>query len=354
MTIRLSLGHIDVYDDRTASFAHQLGLSGVQLHTPTLLPGEQGYWSLEELRSLRERCDADGLRIDGLENVPVAHIWKIHRGLPGRDEQIENYCTTLRNMAAVGIDLLGYNFLPTFVWRTDMATPGRGGALVTGFDLADAGAGNALASYRLSSPEPLTEPISAEQMWANHQYFLDAVLPVAEEVGVRLALHPDDPPVDVPLGGAARIFTTPAALFKAREQAGRSAAWGLDFCLGTVSEMGGQAAVDEVIDTLGAEGAIFYVHFRDVQGTVPSFRECFLGEGNCDPAHVIMRLNEVGFDGFLIDDHVPAMVGDPDTWIDISSDAYCSRGRAHAIGYLQGVLNTLSSVEYAASRRRGS
>ncbi|WP_214323049.1 mannonate dehydratase [Nonomuraea sediminis] len=341
MTIRLSLGHIDVYDERTAAFAHQLGLSGVQFHTPNLLPGEDGYWSLAELKALRQRCDADGLRIDGLENVPYSHIWKIHRGLPGRDEQIENYCRTLRNMAAVGIDLLGYNFLPTYVWRTGMAEPGRGGALVTAFDLDAAATGNALASYRLSPAEPLTEPISADQMWANHQYFLDAVLPVAEEVGVRLALHPDDPPVDVPLGGAARIFTTPASLVAARAQARNSSAWGLDFCLGTVSEMGGEEAVNEVIDTLGSAGAIFYVHFRDVQGTVPSFRECFLGEGNYSPARVIRRLNDVGFDGFLIDDHVPAMIGDPDTWMDISSEAYCSRGRAHAIGYLQGVLNGL-------------
>ena len=178
-------------------------------------------------------------------------------------------------------------------------------------------------------------------MWANHQYFLDAVLPVAEEAGVRLALHPDDPPVDVPLGGAARIFTTPASLVAARRQAGESPAWGLNFCLGTVSEMGGEAAVNEVIDTLGPVGAICYVHFRDVQGTVPSFRECFLGEGNYNPSRVIRRLADSGFDGFLIDDHVPAIVGDPDTWHDITSEAYCSRGRAHAIGYLQGVLNGL-------------
>jgi mannonate dehydratase len=341
MTLRLSLGHIDVYDDRTATFAHQLGLTGVQLHTPNLLPGEAGYWSLEELRALRERCDADGLRIDGLENVPLAHFWKVQRGLPGRDEQIENYRTTIRNMGAVGIDMLGYNWLPTFVWRTDMDVSGRGGAKVTSFDLAGIGAGNALASYRLSPTELLSEPITADQMWANHQYFLDAVLPVAEEAGVRLALHPDDPPVDEPLGGAARIFNSPASLAAAREQAKGSPAWGLDFCLGTVSEMGGEDAVNEVIDTLGPLGAIFYVHFRDVQGTVPSFRECFLGEGNYNPARVIRRLHDVGFDGFIIDDHVPAMVGDPDTWLDISSGAYCSRGRAHAIGYLQGVLNAL-------------
>jgi len=100
MTIRVSLGHIDEYDDRVAAFAHQLGLPSVQFHTPNLLPGERGFWSLEELRALRERCDADGLAIEGLENVPLAHFWKVQRGLAGRDEQIENYQKTVRNMAA--------------------------------------------------------------------------------------------------------------------------------------------------------------------------------------------------------------------------------------------------------------
>jgi mannonate dehydratase len=339
--MRLSLGHVDEYDARVAAFAQQLGLHSVQFHTPTALSGAEGYYSLAELRALRQRCDADGLAIDGLENIPVANFWKIQRGVPGRDEQIENYQRTLRNIAAVGIDLLGYNWLPTFVWRTSMAAAGRGGALVTEFDLAAASAGNALASHRLVAADPLTEPLDAATMWANHRYFLDAVLPVAEEVGVRLALHPDDPPVDAPLGGAARIFTTPASLCEARRQAGDSPAWGLNFCLGTVSEMGGAAAVDEVIDTLGAAGAIFSVHFRDVQGTVPHFKECFLGEGNYRPAHVLRRLHEVGYTGFVIDDHVPAMVGDT-IWLDTSPEAYCSRGRAHAIGYLQGILEALA------------
>jgi mannonate dehydratase len=219
-----------------------------------------------------------------------------------------------------------------------MAARGRGGALVTAFDLAGAGSGNALAAYRLAPAEPLSEPIPADRMWANHRYFLDAVLPVAEDVGVRLALHPDDPPVDAALGGAARIFTTPASLVAARRQANGSPAWGVDLCLGSVSEMDGEAAVNEVIDTLGPAGAIFYVHFRDVQGTVPAFRECFLGEGNYHPGRVLRRLHDAGFDGFVIDDHVPAVTGDRDTWIDISSEAYCSRGRAHALGYLQGLL----------------
>jgi len=105
--------------------------------------------------------------------------------------------------------------------------------------------------------------------------------------------------------------------------------------------MNGEQSVNEVIDLLAPLGRIFYVHFRDVRGTVPSFAECFLGEGNIRPARVLKRLHDRGFDGFIIDDHVPAMIGDVDTWGDTSSAAYCSRGRAHAIGYLQGAIEAL-------------
>jgi mannonate dehydratase len=340
MAMRISLGHIDEYDDRTATFARQLGLGSVQLHDPSNLAGTDGYWGEAELVALRERCERDGLRLEGLENVPAAHFWRIQRGLPGRDEQIDNYRRTITNMGRAGIPVLGYNFITTYVWRTELRAAGRGGAAVTAFDLADAAAGNALASYKLTPDEPVTEPIDAATMWANHRYFLDAVLPVAEQAGVRLALHPDDPPVDVPLGGAARVFVSPDALVEADRQAQGSPAWGLNLCVGTVSEMGGEAAVTEVIDRLGGD-RICCVHFRDVRGTVPRFAECFLGEGNISPARVVRRLHDAGFTGFLIDDHVPAIVGDRDTWADTSSEAYVSRGRAHAIGYLQGVFDTL-------------
>jgi mannonate dehydratase len=159
--------------------------------------------------------------------------------------------------------------------------------------------------------------------------------------GVTLAVHPDDPPVDAALGGAERILIDPESLQHAYELSGRSRAWGLDFCLGTVSEMGGETAVNRVIDLLGSEGAIAYVHFRDVVGTVPSFREGFLGEGNLNPARVMRRLNDCGFSGFVIDDHVPSLVGDPSGDAVATTEMYCSRGRAHAIGYLQGLMNGL-------------
>lgn len=338
MAIRIALGHIDQWDEATASFASQLGIRSVQFHTPSNLSGTDGFWNLTELRDLRDSCDAAGLVIEGLENVPYQHFDKVQRGEIGRDEQIDNYCRTIRNMAAAGIMLLGYHFMPTYVWRTAMGASGRGGARITSFDLEEVGRGNALAAYKLTPARLVAEPISAAQMWENHQYFLDAVLPVAEHEGVRLALHPDDPPVREALGGAARIFNSPGALAEAYRQAGGSPAWGLNLCLGTVSEMSGEDGINEVIDFFGPRGAICYVHFRDVRGTVPRFAECFLGEGNFEPARVIRRLDEAGFDSFLIDDHVPAMIGDVDTWGETSSQAYCSRGRAHAIGYLQGVL----------------
>src|SRR5690606_2117497 len=142
-------------------------------------------------------------------------------------------------------------------------------------------------------------------------------------------------------GGIARILSSPEGLERAYELSGDSPSWGLTLCLGTVSEMDGERSVNRVIDFFGPKGRIFYIHFRDVQGTVPKFAECFLGEGNYDPVAVVRRLLSVGFDGFIIDDHVPAMIGDPDTWIDTSSAAYCSRGRAHAIGYLQGLLGAV-------------
>ncbi|SDT46814.1 mannonate dehydratase [Jiangella sp. DSM 45060] len=341
MALRLALGHIDEFDDSVAIFAQQLGLTGVQFHTPANLPGTPGYWTVDELAALVRHCDSYGLVVEGLENVPLWHWDKVLFGLPGRDEQLENYQRTVRNLAAVGIGVLGHHFMPGYVWRTDLRAAGRGGALVTAFDLARVPAtGNALAAYKLA-PAGVDATISPDQVWANYQVFLESVLPVAEEVGVRLALHPDDPPVDEPLGGIARVFTSPDGLKRAYELSGGSSAWGLNLCLGTVSEMDGERSVNEVIDFFGPLGRIAYVHFRDVQGTVPAFTECFLGEGNYHPAQVIRRLADNGFDGFVIDDHVPAMIGDPDTWADTSPEAYNSRARAHAIGYLQGILHTL-------------
>jgi mannonate dehydratase len=169
--------------------------------------------------------------------------------------------------------------------------------------------------------------LTDEAIWDNFRYFLEGVLPTAEEAGVRLALHPDDPPVPM-LGGIARAFRSVEALKRAVEVAD-SSAFGLDLCLGTISEMGGEVAVLEAINAFGPLDKIVYVHFRDVQGSVPRFQEAFLGEGNFNPLRVMRALKRVGYSGFILDDHVPRMTGDSE---------YAHRGRAHAIGYLQALL----------------
>ncbi len=245
-------------------------------------------------------------------------------------------------MGRAGIPILGYHFMPNSVWRTSRTTPGRGGAHVTSFDLAlvgQTGATEQRAFVQNASPaidEMWTEiderAVSAEQMWENYAYFMKAVLPVAEQSGVTLALHPDDPPVPI-LGGVARIFISVENFKRAYEIANGSPAWALDLCLGCCSEMpGGAANVREMIEFFGPKGRIAYVHFRDVQGTVPQFAECFIGEGNFNAAETMRLLKRSGFTGFLLDDHVPHMVDDT---------PYGHRGRAHAIGYMQGLLAAL-------------
>lgn len=321
------VGQLQVLDEETAAFARQLGVRAVQLNTPSL-DGSLGYWSEESILELRRRCEGQGLELVALENVPQGFLSDIKLGGPRRDEQLEAYCETVRNVGRAGVAYLGFNFIVTGVWRTSLHTVGRGGALVSAFDLARVAEGNAVGG-----PQGRTEgedpAIGEDELWRNFATFLETVLPVAESAGVRLALHPDDPPVPS-IGPTARLFYCVANLRRALEMAGGSPAFGFDLCLGTVSEMeGGANAVREAIETLGPSGAICYVHFRQVKGTVPSFEECFLGEGNYSPREVIELLAENGFDGYLLDDHVPHMVGDSD---------WGHRARAHAIGYMQGLL----------------
>lgn len=324
MAIRFALGQLQELDDETAALALQLGLQSIQFNTPRL-PEEGGSWQTADLVALRQRCEAAGLTLEALENVPRHFLDKVILGLPGWEEQLEKYCQTIEHVGAAGISTLGYNFMGLGVWRTSMESPGRGGAWVSSFDVDQVGNGN---HARRASPAPSIRR-DAEEMWSNYGRFLEAVLPVAERAGVRLALHPDDPPIEE-INGIARIFTSPANLKRAYELSSGSAAWGLDLCLGTTSSMrGGAQAVEEAIDYFGPRGRIFYVHFRDVQGTVPRFQECFLGEGNYQPLRVMQRLIANGFDGFILDDHVPHLAGDT---------PYGHRARSHALGFLQATL----------------
>jgi len=336
--MRVAVGQFSDLTDEKLRFAAQIGVKGVQLNTPNL-PGET-HWEEPVLRALVQKAQAHGLTLEAIENVPIHFYDKAMLGLPGRDEQIAHYQTTLRNVGRAGIPILGFHFMPNSVWRTDRMSPGRGGAGCTKFDMAEVDQAAAAGDPRrfvaktderreaLAVRERNAE-VSEAQMWKNYEYFIKAVLPVAEEAGVKMALHPDDPPVPM-LGGVARNFRNPDCFKRAYALNPTSPAWGLDLCLGCCSEMPGKADnVREMIEFFGPRGRIFYVHFRDVQGEVPNFQECFIGEGNYDPAEVMMLLRKVGFNGFFLDDHVPHMDDDTD---------WNHRGRAHAIGYMQGLM----------------
>lgn len=317
--MRAAVGQIRELTDEMLLFAKQFGVDDIQMNTPAL-PGET-HWQYMDLLQLRTRAEDAGLRLIALENVPISFYDKAMLGLPGRDEQIEAMATTIQNMGRAGIPILGYHWMPNGVWRTSRTTRGRAGARVTSFDMA------------LVEDAPLTHGrvYTAEEMWDNYAYYLAALLPVAEAAGVKLALHPDDPPVPS-LGGIARIFSNFAG-FKRAMATFDSPYHGLDFCYGCWSEMGPGAL--EALRYFGERGKLVYVHFRDVQGTMPRFQECFVGEGNTDFFEVMKVLKEVGFTGFLLPDHVPHTEGD---------SPWGHRAWAHALGYIQAMIEVMEKL----------
>lgn len=332
MAIRIAVCQVQDVDDEIAQFATQLGVSSINVSSATL-PFENGFWEVDDLVDLRTRCSDRGLKLEVIENLPNGSYEHIIVAGPNRDFQIEGYQRSIRNMASAEIPILGFHFMPDGVWRTSTSTLTRGGATATAYNHDLVRYGNKAAyPANVVHPSSLSDGgVTADELWRNYEYFLDAVLPVADEVGLKLAQHPDDPPVEE-INGVARIFNSPDAYKRAFEISRGSKAWGVNLCLGTFSEMSGSVAGEEMIRHFGPLDRIRYVHFRDVQGAVPSFVECFLGEGNYDPVEMIRLLDEVGFQGWLQDDHVPSMSFD---------SAYGHRARAYEIGKMQGILSTL-------------
>ena len=335
--MRVGLGQTSLLTDDFLTFARQLGVSSVQVNTPQL-PGEVR-WEWADIAALADRARAHGCVLEAIENIPIHFYMDAMMGGPRRDEQIEHYRHIVRGVGRAGVPVLGLHWMPNSVWRTDRSGAGRGGAHATAFDLALVD-GASTEEIRAFMPPFVGMPasrdevlITHDELWRNFVTFIEAVLPVAEESDVRIALHPDDPPVPM-LGGVARIFSS-VADFRRADALTDSPAFALDLCLGCCSEMaGGAANVEAMIRHFGPRGRIAYVHFRDVEGTVPAFQECFIDQGNFSSVGTLKLLSESGFDGFLIDDHVPRMIDDT---------PWCHRGRAHAVGYLQGMLAALGA-----------
>lgn len=319
MSMRIALGQFGSLDETALRFARQIGVSGIQVNTPLLPPPP---WTVSDLSILVEQAAAHDLRFEAIENTPTDFYRAAILGGSGRDRAIADYQENLRRLAEARIPTLGFHWMARGVRRTSWADRGRGGARVTAFDLELFDDTTLAFGRRYEEAE----------LWDNFHHFLEAVLPVAEEVGVRLALHPDDPPVPS-LQGVPNLFRSIEALERAIALH-PSSSFGIDLCLGTMSESADDPV--EAIHRLGPN--IAYVHFRDVRGKVPAFEECHLGEGNFDPVSAMRALHEVSFDGFIIDDHVPLLDADP-----AIGDGWAYGGHAHATGYLQGLLAAVGS-----------
>ena len=298
----------------------------------------------DQLAVLCERVERHGMRLSVLEGY-IPH-GDVVRGGPQRDRQVERYQRLLSHLGECGVEICCYNFMPNQEWvRTSSDVVERGGAQATGFDL------------RHSPADDVGPHVTADQLWENLQYFLERVLPAAEQANVKLAMHPDDPPIPK-FRGHDQIMYQPAA-FERLNHLVDSPASGICFCQGCFAEMGQD--VPAAIRRLGPR--IVYVHFRDVCGCVPKFHESFHDNGKTDMVAAMRAYHEIGFAGPMRPDHVPTLAGETtESTVDvpeIPDDAitadtfngmdipippgYAMRGRLFAVGYMRGLIDATSA-----------
>jgi len=280
------------------------------------VPKERLPWSLDKLAVQKKRYEETGFYLAALENRPPME--KVKLGIEGRDQEIEQVIELIRNMGKLEIPVWCYEWMPIFNWiRTTTNLPSRGGALVTQFRLED-----------VTDPYENEYGLTEEKLWDNLKYFLDAVVPEAEEAGVKLAMHPDDPPIRL-VKGTPRIMYS-IDNFQRLLDLHPSEMSGIALCQGNFTLMTDD--LPGVIRKFGKQQKIFFVHFRDVQGQATDFVETFHDDGKTDMVACMQAYKEVGYNGICRPDHVPTMGEDSN-----QNFGYSEIGRLFAIGYLKGL-----------------
>ncbi len=305
-------------EDERWTLAKQIGVESAVVHTFEIGDGEPLSHEYDPLLHLRNAFRDADLSLDVIEGcVPISDTTRL--GLDGRDEEIATFKTFLRNCGDLGIDVVCYDWMAGFRWsRTSSTVRSRGGSLVTEYDNDDMSRG----------PTPaVATRTTQEDLWDALEYFLTEVVPVAEDAGVKLGLHPDDPPREE-TRGMPRIINSPAAYDRVLDIYD-SESNGVTFCQGNFAAMG--VDIPETIRHFGDR--INFVHFRDVEGDVEHFEETWHDDGPTDMLAAMEAYADVGFDGPARPDHVPSMVGE-----DNSNPGYHFQGRLFAVGYMQGLM----------------
>jgi mannonate dehydratase len=311
VAMRLSM-IVNPFTDRNLQLAAQVGVSDIVLTYPG--PG------LAPLLDARRRVEAFGMRLTHIERK-IPHLKFVH-DLPGRGEQVEAFKGLIRHMAEAGMEVLCYNWMPDEDWqRTSCDVLERGGAKVTEFNLAH------VAQNVTDADGQPPQPTSAAQLWGNLERFLNEVLPVAEDAGIKLALHPDDPPLPE-LRGQPRIVISNEAYRRVVDLA-PSSSNGICYCVGSLHPAG--VDVIEGISQLGEK--IFFFHARNVRGVASHFVETWHDTGEIDLAAVVRTLKKVGYRDTIRPDHAPSMAGETN-----ETPGYEMLGRLFAAGYLRGLI----------------
>jgi mannonate dehydratase len=316
-SIKISLQIPTEFTEEDLAFARQLGVGYVSI------PTRGGTY--ETFARAKQRVEAAGLKVANIGNMHVHNMPEVTLNLPGRDQKIEQYLQYLRDLAKAGILYTTYAHMGNGIWSSERGTT-RGGAAARTFDQETA---RGYWDGKVFEP-PLTHgrKFTREELWDNFTYFVKRVVPVAEELGMRIGMHPDDPPVPE-LGGVPRcILGSFDGYARALEIAG-SKSIGVCLCCGTWME-GGRGMGKDVVEAIRAFAKmdkLWKIHFRNVSAPVPKFVETFVDDGYTDMKKVMRALVEVGYQGILIADHVPQMVGGRNV------------GWAYSIGYIKALYD---------------
>jgi mannonate dehydratase len=317
--IKIALQMSPEPSEKDLQFAKQLGIEYVVLWTD----GEHANY--DYFASRRELFENAGLKVYGFGNSSVHNQDALVLNLPNRDEKVEEYKRYIRALGKAGIPYTTYAHMGNGIWSTEPEET-RGGARARGFDLNKAQKGHwGGKSYEmpLSHERKYTE----EEIWDNFTYFIKEAAAVAEEAGVIIGIHPDDPPVPE-LGGIPRCIFSSFEGYKRALEIADSPNVGMCLCVGCWLE-GGELMGKGVLETIhyfGEKDKIFKVHFRNVSQPLPHFVETFLDNGYMDMYKVMKALKDVDFRGVLIPDHIPRMADDYRV------------GTAYSIAYMKALL----------------